>query len=289
MTGSADVTDRGTRARVEGLFVHPLKSAGAIAVDVLELDERGAAGDRRWLLVDTDGVGITARKHHRLAQIRPSFAEVDRNGGLRLDAPGFSSCDVRVPTNPSTRSVQIWLDDVPAHDAGDMVAEWCSDAIGAWCRMVYLAENARRPLQAKYAGSLPYADRQVAFSDGAPLLLLGSASIEALNVRLHEQGSDVVTHRRFRPNVLLAETTAHEEDTWREVVIGGVTIGVGSKCPRCVMTTIDPDTAEGGVEPLRTLAQYRRDETGVVFGMNATHAAPGSIRLDDRVTVTALH
>ena len=288
MSVSADLTDRGTRARVEGLFVHPLKSAGAIPVDVLELDERGATGDRRWLLVDNEGVGITARARHRLALIRPSFAGADRNGGLRLDAPGFSSCDVRVPTNPSTRSVRIWLDDVPAHDAGDMVAEWCSDAIGAWCRMVYLAENARRPLQDKYAGSLPYADRQVAFSDGAPLLLLGIASIDALNVRLHEQGGDAVNYRRFRPNVLLAETTAHEEDTWREVTIGDVTIGVGSKCPRCVMTTIDPDTAEGGVEPLRTLAQYRRDDSGVVFGMNATHAAPGSIRLGDRVTVTAL-
>ena len=56
MSVSADLTDRGTRARVEGLFVHPLKSASAIPVDVLELDERGATGDRRWLLVDKDGV-----------------------------------------------------------------------------------------------------------------------------------------------------------------------------------------------------------------------------------------
>jgi len=272
---------------VDALFVHPLKSAGAIPVDVLELDARGATGDRRWLLVDDDGVGITARTHHRLALIRPSFAEVDRNGALRLDAPGFSTCNVRVPTDPTTRSVRIWLDDVPAHNAGDMVAEWCSDAIGTHCRMVYLADAAARPLQAKYAGSLPFAGRQVAFSDGAPLLLLGIASIDALNTRLVEQGGEAVDHRRFRPNVLLSDTIVHEEDTWREVTIGNVTIGVGSQCSRCVMTTIDPDTAEGGVEPLRALSQYRRTEDGVVFGMNATHATTGAIRVGDRVTVAA--
>ena len=249
---------------------------------------RPADIERRWLLVDSAGVGITGREFHRLALIRPAFAEADRNGSLRLEAPGFSTCNVRVPTDPTTRSVRIWLDDVPAHDAGDMVAEWCSDAIGANCRMVYLADSAARPLQAKYAGSLPYADRQVAFSDGAPLLLLGMASIDALNARLVEQGGEVVNYRRFRPNVLLAETSAHEEDTWRELTIGDVTIGVGSQCSRCVITTIDPDTAEGGVEPLRTLSHYRRTESGVVFGMNATHAAQGKIRVGDRITVSAL-
>lgn len=288
MTPLQDATDQGTRARVQGLYVHPLKSAGAIAVDVLDLDERGATGDRRWLLVDDDGIGITAREHHRLALIRPAFTESDRNGDLKLDAPGHSSCMVRVPTDPSTRTVRIWNDDVPAHDAGDMVAEWCSDAIGAHCRMVYLAANAARPLQAKYAGPLPYDTRQVAFSDGAPLLLLGIASIDALNARLLEQGGDAVNYRRFRPNVLLADTTVHEEDTWREIVIGDVTIGVGSQCARCVMTTVNPDTAESGVEPLRLLSRYRRVDGGVVFGMNATHAALGSIRTGDRVQVTAL-
>ncbi len=282
------VNEHTTRAHVEGLFVHPLKSAGAISVDVLELDARGATGDRRWLLVDNAGMAMTAREFHRLALIRPAFTEADRNGSLQLDAPGFSTCNVRVPTDPTTRSVRIWIDDVPAHDAGDMVAEWCSDAIGANCRMVYLADRAARPLQAKYAGSLPYTDRQVAFSDGAPLLLLGLASIDALNARLEEQGAEAVNYRRFRPNVLLAGTSAHEEDTWREIAISDVTIGVGSQCPRCVMTTIDPDTAEGGAEPLRELSRYRRTESGVVFAMNATHAAPGKISVGDRVTVTAL-
>lgn len=274
-----------TRARVEELFVHPLKSAAGIAVDTLELDARGATGDRRWMLVDPAGVAITAREHHRLALVRPSFAELDRNGALRLEAAGVSPCDVVVPRDAATRTVRIWLDEVAAQDAGDAPAEWCSGVLGTPCHLVYLADSAARPLQPKYAGALPFADREVAFSDGAPLLVLGTASVDALNARLVEQGGDVVTVRRFRPNILLSGTTAHEEDTWRAITIGEVSIGVGSPCPRCVMTTIDPDTAEGGVEPLRTLARYRRDDTGVVFGMNATHAAVGTVRIGDRVSV----
>ncbi len=281
-----------TTARVSALFVHPLKSASAISVNALELDARGATGDRRWMLVDGNGQFITAREQHRLVLIKPSFADSDRNGALTLETASLSRYTVRVPHSASVRTVRIFQDDVAAQDAGDQAAEWCSEAMGSFCRLVYLAASSTRPLQRKYAGPLAYENRTVAFCDGAPLLLLGSASIDALNARLVEQGGDAVTVARFRPNVLLDHTTAHEEDLWSDVSIGDVRVGVGSRCLRCVLTTVDPITAEGGVEPLRTLASYRRDANGVVFGMNATHAAPGVtpsvIRIGDRVRVHAL-
>ena len=53
-------------ARVAALYVHPLKSAAGIRVDELRLDERGAVGDRRWVLVDPHGDMITARETHCL-------------------------------------------------------------------------------------------------------------------------------------------------------------------------------------------------------------------------------
>ncbi len=285
----ASVSTTDSRARVAALFVHPLKSAAAIAVVAFTLDERGAVGDRRWMLVNGDGVAITARTQHRLALIRPSFVDADRNGALRLSAPNMAVCDVAVPESPRVRMVTVWDDTVPADDAGDLAAEWCSDAIGAPCRMVRLSDTARRPLQSKYAGDQPYASRQVMLSDGAPLLLLSCASIDALNARLIAQGEDGVDVARFRPNVLIDGVAAHAEDRWRDVQIGAVTIGVGSPCPRCVMTTVDPQTGQSGVEPLRTLASYRRDHTGVAFGMNATHAATGVIQVGDAIVVRAVH
>ena len=41
-------------ARVAALYVHPLKSAAGIRVDELALDERGAVGDRRWVLAEAN-------------------------------------------------------------------------------------------------------------------------------------------------------------------------------------------------------------------------------------------
>ena len=48
----------------------------------------------------------------------------------------------------------------------------------------------------------------------------------------------------------------------------------GGPCPRCIVTTTDQQTAERGVEPLCTLAQFPRDAdepTDVNFGQNFIH------------------
>lgn len=279
-------------ARVAALFVHPIKSAGAIAVDEMTLDDRGAVADRRWLVVDAQGRGITAREVHALALVRPEFVKssvdgVRRNvdGDLRLRAPDMPTLTVSVPHDAQERTVSVWADSVGAHDAGDDAAQWLSDVLRERCRLVRLAESARRPLQPKYAGPLDARGRRVAFSDGAPLLLLSQASIDALSERIVERGGEAMTVSRFRPNVLLRDIDAHVEDTWREVEIGTVRIGVGNPCARCVMTTIDPDTGAQGFEPLRTMSDYRRADGAVMFGMNATNDAPGTLRVHDSVRV----
>jgi uncharacterized protein YcbX len=280
-----------TTPQVAALFVHPLKGARALAVPALALDARGAVGDRRWMLVDADGVAVTQREAPRIALVeaRPAGALDDAAAWARptlvLRAPDGRSCLAHVPEAVPARPVRVWDDLVPAHDAGDEAAAWCSEAVGVPCRLVRLADAARRPLRAKYAGPLDPAGRHVALSDGAPLLLLGEASVEALNARLAARGEPPVPADRFRANVLLTGTAPHEEDGWRLLRIGEVGLGIGSPCPRCVVTTIDQATAAGGVEPLRTLAEYRRQDGKVMFGMNATHAAPGVLRVGDAVEV----
>lgn len=276
---------------VAALFVHPLKGARALAVPTLALDVRGAVGDRRWMLVDPEGVAVTQREAPRLAllEARPD-GPLDAGATweaptLVLRAPDGRSCIAHAPDASPVRTVRVWDDLVPVHDAGDEAADWCTDAIGVPCRLARLAESARRPLRAKYAGPLEPVGRHVALSDGAPLLLLGEASVQALNGRLAARGESPVPADRFRANVLLAGTAPHEEDTWRLVRLGAVTVGVGSPCPRCVVTTVDQGTAAGGVEPLRTLAEYRRQDGKVMFGVNATNATAGVLRVGDAVEV----
>jgi hypothetical protein len=272
---------------VSALWVYPLKSAAGIAVDTLALDQLGASGDRRWMLVDAQGEAVTARTHPPLVRIQPAFASADRDGALVLAAPEQAPLRVPVPAGDGPREARVWDDAVPVHDAGEEAAAWCSAAVGAPVRLVRLAEVAERPLRAKYAGPVAWEGRRVALSDGAPLLLLGEASVAALQARLAAAGRPVAEGqpRRFRANIVVAGTAPHEEDAWREVAVGPVRLGVGTACPRCVLTTVDPDSAATGVEPMRTLAGYRSREGKVLFGMNATHAAPGVIRLGDVVRV----
>jgi uncharacterized protein len=274
-------------ARVAALTVYPLKSAAGIGVDTMPLDDFGAVGDRRWLLVDGEGRAITARDCHALLRITPRFATADRNGALLLDAPAHSTLTAVVPdAGALTRPVHVWNDTVQASDVGDDAADWCSSVIGRSCRLVHLDDDAIRPLQPKYAGSLPHEGRRVAFSDGAPLLVLGLPSVEALNARLLEQGDEArLSPRRFRANVWLEQCAPHAEDRWGEVQVGDVTLGMGSLCLRCVLTTVDPDTLGHGQQPLRVFAEYRRAPDGVVFGVNATHAQHGALRVGDAVVV----
>ena len=270
---------------VAALFVHPIKSAARIPVDSMELDARGACGDRRWMLVNGDGLAITQRDHSRLALVQPSFAGADRNGALHVTAPGMQPMLLAIEPGAVKRDVRVWDDHTTALDAGDHAAEWMSDAIGARCRVARMRDDASRPLAAKHSGDVSHIGRHVALSDAAPLLLLGQGSIDALNHRLMERREAPVSDVRFRPNVLLTGTGPHEEDTWTSVEIGAVTVGVGGPCARCVLTTIDQRTAQQGVEPLRTLAAYRRQGGKVMFAVNATHAAPGIINAGDSLRV----
>jgi uncharacterized protein YcbX len=281
-------------ARVTDLFVHPLKGALPQRVHRLVLDPLGALGDRRWVLVDEAAAQITAREAPRLATMRATLPLHD--GAVATESPLALSVDGLPPlvvplAGPEAprRAVRIWDDTVELADTGDAAAEWCSEAIDRSCRLMHLVPESRRALAGKYAGPLPADDRTVALSDGAPLLLLGAASLDALNSRLTAAGARPLGIERFRPNVVLATHVAHEEDTWSRIRIGDLEVGVGSPCPRCVVTTLDPHTLAYGTEPLRTLAAYRRGAGGgLMFGMNATHATPGEFAVGDAVSVLSL-
>ncbi|MBC8090096.1 MAG: MOSC domain-containing protein [Phycisphaerae bacterium] len=275
---------------VSALFVYPIKSAAGTAVDAIELDEFGPMHDRHWMLVDGNDRFMSQREAGALALIRPTL----HGDGLLLQREGQQPYHVSRPlADAPSRLVTIWDDVVPALDAGDDAAAWCTAATGMECRLVNMAPYARRPLQHKYAGPLDSAERFVSLNDGAPMLILGEGSLTELNRRLEAKRVAPVGVDRFRPNVLLSGTSDQEEDTWLEINIGTESIGIGSRCGRCVMTTVNQQSGvrssasvdEPGGEPLRTIASYRRDGGSVMFGMNATHRVPCVLRVGDVVTV----
>jgi uncharacterized protein len=107
------------------------------------------------------------------------------------------------------------------------------------------------------------------------LLLVGQASLDLLNDRLRVS----VGMERFRPNLAIGQAIAHEEDGWRRLRIGEVELAVVKPCARCSIVLIDPNTGESGVEPLQTLARYRKEHQQVIFAQNALVITPGVLRV----------
>jgi uncharacterized protein YcbX len=242
-------------------------------------DERGAANDRRWMLVDDSGVFLSQREVPRLALIVPDISA----GDLRVTAPGLTPLHVEQPGPGATMiSAGVWDGECQVAVARDEAHVWFSRYLGRSVRLVYQRDDAVLPMAAKYAGSLG-GQRRIALTDGSPLLLIGDASLDDLNRRLERP----LAMNRFRPNIVVSGAPPYAEDTWTRIAVGPMQFEISGPCPRCVATTVDQATAEKGVEPLRTLATYRKVGSGVMFGQNVTHHAPGRIRLGDPVEVVS--
>ena len=275
--------------RVAGLWIYPVKSLGGVAMQVAHAGDLGFEGDRRWMLVDTDSRFLTQREHARLALGRVTLGDGARTpGALTLDAPGLSPLDVVPPAANAPRvAVSIFGDVVEATLAAPDAHAWATAWLGAPTRLVYMPDDAHRAVDPRYAAP---GDR-TAFTDGYPVLVASQASLDDLNTRLAAAGAASVGVERFRPNVLVGandgESLApYAEDEWSALRLGdGVELAIVKPCARCVVTTIDQQSATRGTEPLRTLAGYRRRGTKVLFAQNAVVRAGGVVRVGDHAAV----
>jgi uncharacterized protein len=266
---------------VTEIHIYPVKSLRGEAQRSAAVHPWGLAGDRRWLVTDPGGAMFTQREiiFMALLQARPLGA-VDSNA-IALTAPHQSPLHLLPPpaTSPMTH-VTIWRDTVPALDAGDDAAAWLSTALGAPCRLAYLADPHARPINPAYAEN----GETVNFADGYPLLVATVASLDDLNVRL----ASPIPMRRFRPNVVIEGPAAWEEDTWRRIRIGAASFRVAKPCDRCIIPSIDPETATrpNPVEPILTLGTFRRDQRGgVMFGQNLIPETCAEIHVGDTLEI----
>jgi uncharacterized protein YcbX len=90
---------------------------------------------------------------------------------------------------------------------------------------------------------------------------------------------------RFRPNVVVKGCEPFAEDTWNRIRIGDVELAVAKPCARCMVTTIDKETLAKSKEPLKTMASYRKQGNGVMFGQNAIPLNEGRLRLGVNVEI----
>ncbi len=250
--------------RLTDLWRYPVKSCRGERLTQATVEPWGLAGDRRWMVVDAAGDPLTAREHPRMLLIEPRL-----NGArsITFSAPDEADLTVEVAADAELVPVQVWESGLLASPADDKAAAWLSEVIGQPARLVYLDDPTRRPTNPKYSR----ASDRVSFADGYPLLLTSEESLDGLNQWIAEgkqAAEGPVPMRRFRPNVVVSGAPAWAEDGWRRLRIGPVAFRNVKGCDRCVMTTVDPDTAVKGHEPLFALARHRRWDNKIWFGIN---------------------
>jgi uncharacterized protein YcbX len=251
--------------------VHPIKSLRGVAVASARVLPAGLEHDRRWMLVDEDGRFVSQREEPRLARL--GMALVD--GGYRVTAEDGEALVVPASHDGPRVGVSVWSSELEAvvHEEG---AAFFSRALERPLRLVHLPDDVVRP-----AGSAARPEDRVSFADAYPYLLIGQGSLELLNTRVPTP----LPMTRFRPNFVVTSTEPHAEDRWARVRIGTVEFRGTKRCDRCVMTTVDPLTGEKGLEPLRALAGYRREDGKIWFGMNLVPNGVGRVRVGDAVEV----
>ena len=90
---------------------------------------------------------------------------------------------------------------------------------------------------------------------------------------------------RFRPNIVFTGGAPNEEDIFENFTINEINFYGVKPCARCVIPTIDQQTAVKGKEPLKTLATYRLKNNNVYFGQNLLHSGSGEIKVGDELNV----
>lgn len=218
--------------RVTALFRYPVKSMHGEAVDELEIDRSGVAGDRRYAFVRDDGPRdfpyLTGRQQPELLGYVPSFSAPED--------PRHSAVRVRTP------------------DGRDLAVE---------------SEELRERLERAYGlpvRLLPHAEGEP-YVDAAPVSLISTTTIAALGML----AGAALDPRRLRPNILITPSHAGEspEDGWlgRIVQLGASDLAprirIAEKDVRCKMINVDPDTHDTSLDLLAAMVRARRLTAGV--------------------------
>ncbi len=257
--------------------VYPIKSAAGISLKNAKVGEKGLEFDRRWMLVDEKGKFISQRSYPDLSLVTVNIEKE----GLTVKHKVKNYGNLFIPfeiDEEHQKEVEIWNDKcfaVPVSNAADC---WFGKVLGMPCQLVYMQENSKRMVNPKYS----VGKETVGFADGFPFLLIGQSSLVNLNSKLKKP----VEMNRFRPNLVFTGGEPFIEETWIEFKIGPITFYPVKPCARCVITTVDQDTAERGSEPLATLSTYRKKNNKVLFGQNLIHRGSGIINVGDALLIS---
>jgi uncharacterized protein YcbX len=248
-------------ATVARFNVSAVKSTSLQHPGSIELRENGVAGDHRFMILEADGTRLSGGAKAPFVGIRSEYDAASER--LRLSLPDDSALEGEAVAHGEPRHVALFDRKVPVRRVTGPFAAGLSDYVGRELLFVRVEEP-------EYAGGVHRVS------------LLALASVADLAQR---GGRETLDPRRFRMLVEIEGCAPYEEDTWegRRVQVGEVVVRVGSGVPRCVLTTMDPDSGAPDFPALEVLADYRRRGTDLPLGVYGDVERPGTIHVGDPV------
>ncbi len=249
------------------LSIAPVKSMRLVSVDAIELETTGVRGDRRFYLVDEDGMLVNAKRVPPLLTVRAAVED----GRLVLRFADGTTVDGEVQLGEPLQT-----------------NFYGRPVIG---RFVHGPWN--EPLS-QLAGKPVHVARTEREGDGvdrgrrAGASLVSTGSLDALGVAAG--ATRPVDGRRFRMTIGVDGLEPHAEDDWigSRVRLGGAVVAVRENVGRCAVTTLDPETGIRDLDTLGTIAAYRADvptREPLPFGVWCEVFAPGPVAVGDPVEV----
>jgi uncharacterized protein YcbX len=256
------------------LFVFPIKSLAGIAVNSSELTPKGLKYDRRWLLLDKNGVHVTQRTHPILVLFKTTL--LDNGIGVH-----YKNEEIFIPFNLGKRkkdpiNANVWDDQFKTYEVSKEISKWFTLKLDKEVRLVYQPDDSFRQADQTYANS-PSDD--VSAADGFPILIISDESLAELNSRLDEP----VDMLRFRPNIVVNGLKAFGEDELGLITSGQFSLLGVKNCGRCIMVTNDLNDGKLGKEPLNTLSRFRASGNKVLFGRNFIPRRLGLVKIGDEL------
>ena len=237
---------------VESLWRYPVKSMRGQELDEMFVGYAGVYGDRLFAFESAASPKgfpfFTGREQRQMLRYRPRFRYPDKAARpVNLtEAESLPPGVTPLYADPEDLMVDV---ETPV---GNTVA--IDDPA--------LIEVLREGIDDKHQLTLIRSDR--ALTDCRPLSIFAVQSAK----KLGDETGVAVDKRRFRANVYLDLTTAdgfaEDEFVGRSLRIGSkVVVSVLERDPRCMMITLDPDTAEKTPAILKQVAQAHSGMAGV--------------------------
>src|SRR6266446_6886985 len=256
--------------KVESLWRYPVKSMRGEELDEMFAGYAGVYADRLFAFESSAAAKgfpfFTGRDQRQMIRYRARF----RNPEKAARPVNLNEAEKLSPNlNPISADASELMVDVETPDGKTFAIDDPA-----------LIDDLRSNIEGNHELTLLRSDK--AITDCRPLSIFAVQTAK----RLGEETGVAVDKRRFRANVYVdlisSEGFAENEFVGRSLRIGSkVTVAVLQRDARCMMITLDPDTAEKTPAILKAVAQAHEGMAGVYGAV----LAEGMIRKGDSVEV----